>query len=348
MGKGGGGSLGDSESTLWSLAINTHFLRCYAVTVWWAARMGGMISSHPWHMRCHQQWSQAEHLRCYVYISRVCRAETVLYQQLSLQEMDCYSCYSQVRTVLFSVSPEQYNFNSPTAPSFYESYDKWHQRLGNDLHRLEKSAVLPNSSTHPPTQPRPPTTDSCESLQRVMGCKWVNPTLPRLSLITRLDSCRGLLVFTLLQHGAVCLRVQRAPTPSQNWALFLSPPLTAALSQYWPNNAAQAWSRVVSRYCTHSRLLRLVGGYRAFVALLFLLTRAACAPLCYRLPIAASVHMSCCFEWVRPMGYTIISCERRFFINMGSVSSWSLQEKAWYQSTNTGDETRVEDYKQEP
>lgn len=80
----------------------------------------------------------------------------------------------------------------------------------------------------------------------------------------------------------MCLRVQQASTlHSKNSALFLSPPLTVALSQYWPNNAARAWSRVVSRYCAHSRLLRLVGGYRAFVAVLFYWLKLPCASLCY-------------------------------------------------------------------
>lgn len=118
----------------------------------------------------------------------------------------------------------------------------------------------------------------------------------------------------------MCLRRQQAPTfHSKNCAPILSSPLTAALSQYWPKNATQPWSRVVSRYLTHSRLLRLVGGYRAFVAVLFYwLELPGCASLCYRLLIAASVHMSCCVEWVRPMRYTIISCQRRF------SSTWAL------------------------
>lgn len=54
---------------------------------------------------------------------------------------------------------------------------------------------------------------------------------------------------------------------------------------------------------------RLIQGLCCSVVVL---TRAACASLCYRLPVAASVHMSCCAEWVRLMEYTIISCLRRF------------------------------------
>lgn len=101
----------------------------------------------------------------------------------------------------------------------------------------------------------------------------------------------------------MCLRVH-----SRNSALSLSPPLTAALSQYWPNNAAQHWSRVVSRYCAHSRLLRLVGAYRAFVAMLFYWLELPAPHCTLWLLTAESVHMSCGSEWVRPIGHTIISC----------------------------------------
>ena len=50
MGKGGGGSLGDSKSSLWSLAININFRRCYTVAVQLTVRMGGTVSFHSWHV----------------------------------------------------------------------------------------------------------------------------------------------------------------------------------------------------------------------------------------------------------------------------------------------------------
>lgn len=51
-----------------------------------------------------------------------------------------------------------------------------------------------------------------------------------------------------------------------------------------------------------------VGWYRAFCWNVVSLTAAECASFCCRLLIAASVHMSCCGEWVGPVEHTIISC----------------------------------------
>lgn len=149
------------------------------------ARMGGMSSSHP--QRTPRSLIAIKMLWLHQWRQR--------YLQPSLQEMDYYSCYSPWRVVLFSGCPPQQDFNTPTAPGFL-----W-KLMTNGINILAINCNVsdlpfyPNSPTHPLTQARPPTTDSCESLLRVMGCKCVNPTLPCLSLITRLDSCRRLEFF---------------------------------------------------------------------------------------------------------------------------------------------------------
>lgn len=150
--------------------------------------------------------------------------------------------------------------------------------------------------------------------------------------------------FWLLQCGAMCLRRQQAPTlHSKNSAPNLPSPLTAALSQHWPKNAAQPWSTVVSRYLTHSRLLSWVGGYRAFVKCCF--TDSSCLAV---LPAAHSCISSHeCLCWMgQAYGIHNNILPEEVLIHIGSQSSWSLQEKAWYQSPNKEDEAGAEDYTQ--
>lgn len=139
-----------------------------------------------------------------------------------------------------------------------------------------------------------------------MGCKWVksHTTMPVSYYWIPVDvfCCR------LLQHGAMCLKIQQALTlHTKNSTPLLSSPLTAALRQCWPDNGlnpelsaniettADYWDQLVD----------------AGPLLLCCFTHSSCLAVfhcaCWLL-IAVPVHMSCCDEWVRPMGYTIISC----------------------------------------
>lgn len=114
------------------------------------------------------------------------------------------------------------------------------------------------------------------------------------------------LVFTSLQHGAMCLRVQQASTLHSK--KLLSPPLTAASII-----SAKQRSSSLKQICQH--ILRpqqiIEAGWWIQGLLLqccFTDSSSLCLIVLTRLLIAASVHMSCGGEWVRPMGYTIISC----------------------------------------
>lgn len=249
------------------------------------------------------------------------------------------------KSIVFWLSPLSIK---PTLSRKYESYDKQHRRLGNKMQHLVRSAVS-SELTHPLSQLRPPTTDCGASLQRVMGCKRVNPTSPCLSLITTLDSCRLLYFFDSLRRGAVRLGLSAGPPAlhSTNSAQFLSLLLTAALSQFLAQQhcdgleaelsadivpTADYWGRLVDTgpllqcCCTDSSCLCLI-----------VLPAARSCVSSHELPCwmgqADGIHNNILFEEV--------------FICRGSLSSWSLQEKAWYQSPNT-DEARVGDYTRQP
>lgn len=270
--------------------------------------------------------------RCYDYINQV--GWRLCYQQLSLQEMDCHSCCTQSKKSIVFLAFSNSKISTP--PRLYESYDKWHQRLGNELQLLLKSAVLPEL-THPLTQP--PTTDSCESLQRVMGCKWVKShiTLPVS------DYQAGFLLTSLgLDRCSVepCVWAVLDLAHSKKLSTVCFPTSHCSLVSILARRTKllRPRSRVVSRYCAHSRLLRLVGGYRAFVAVLFYWLELPVPSLCYT--AAHRCVSSHELRWWMGQAHGIHN-------NILSTSA-SLQEKAWYQSPNIEDETRVEDYTQPP
>lgn len=120
MGKGGGGSLGDSEFTSGSLAINTHFRRCYTVTLGWAAGIG-WEDQLPFQTRSSLTVITCATIKM-LWLYQSNRVETVLSVAIS-----------RISTL-------------PRLPGFSESFDKRHQRLGKKLRLLMWSSVLPKLS----------------------------------------------------------------------------------------------------------------------------------------------------------------------------------------------------------
>lgn len=182
-----------------------------------------------------------------------------------------------------------------------------------------------------------------------MGCKWVNPTLPCLSLITRLDSCWRLSVLDCCSV-LPCVWEYSRPWPctvkkNQHCSsphLSLQPCLNIGPTTLLRPEAelsadiaptADYWGWLVDT----GPLLQCCFTDSSCLCLIVLPTAHSCVSsheLLWWIGQAYGIHNNILIEDI--------------FICTGSVSSWSLQEKAWYRSPNTEDETGVEDYTQPP
>ena len=324
MGKGGGGSLRDSESTSWSLAINTHFRWCCAVTVGWASEDG---------------WGPSARIPLHVSRVFISRDHTLI----SIMMLWIHQSGGPGGDSAISSQPFR---KWASVVSFFQVFFMKAMMNG--------SAISCNFSwvslTHPLTQPISATTDSCESLQRVMGCKWVNPTLLCLCLITG----AGFLL-TSFSEGApqswsrAFFWEYSRPRASQGKKKELST-VPFSTSQLQPCLNIVQTMQLRPEAESSADIVPTADYSVRCVDTGPLLHCCFTDSSCLALPHCATGCSYSCVSshellwWMGPADgiHNNILLEDVLILT-GSESSWSLQERAWYRSPNTEHETGAGD-----